>query len=420
MIRFDPIGGGLDFTALAGDRRRHEPVLGRPQQGQAIDRRRPAVAARAGDPDRADLRARSRDAGLLLTNFPLRALARVPTRSPPRRADLIVVSIVGKPRRLVGGRLYRESRDRLSLGDRPPMTPERPVQPSPAGVGRRSPAHSRRPGCWRRSATADGPARASSSASRSPTSRSRWSETSARSPRSRSTTAERPQVRQLPLWRVRPRLRDARRDAASCWSPSPMVSGRVSARATGLRDALAVLEQQMGLDFREEGDRFRARRGDRGDPRAVDHHPIARRGARGLRRPRRVLERLPAPSPSWSRSDPRLLVRQSDVRRRSSSPASAPTACPPLPSTSGACRVCRRAGRRCSASTPTRSSRTARAARRGDRPAARPGGGGRPRVNVASLRLKDARLAVRSAGRDKGANRQRWTRRCWRRSTCCG
>jgi 2-methylfumaryl-CoA isomerase len=29
--------------------------------------------------------------------------------------------------------------------------------------------------------------------------------------------------------------------------------------ATGLRDALAVVERQMGLDFREEGDRFRAR-----------------------------------------------------------------------------------------------------------------------------------------------------------------
>ena len=47
VIRFDDIKGGLDQRPLAGHQGRPLDLLGRPQQGQALDRRRPALARRA-------------------------------------------------------------------------------------------------------------------------------------------------------------------------------------------------------------------------------------------------------------------------------------------------------------------------------------------------------------------------------------
>ena len=46
VIRFDPIGGGLDRDRWPVTDDGAEPVLGRAQQGQALDPDRPALAAR--------------------------------------------------------------------------------------------------------------------------------------------------------------------------------------------------------------------------------------------------------------------------------------------------------------------------------------------------------------------------------------
>ena len=71
VIRFDPIGGGLDRRTLAGDRGGPEPVLGRPQQGQAIDPGRSRLED-GRELVTAMITAPGPDAGLFLTNFPAR------------------------------------------------------------------------------------------------------------------------------------------------------------------------------------------------------------------------------------------------------------------------------------------------------------------------------------------------------------
>ena len=43
VIRFDPIGGGLDRNRWPVTDDGDEPLLGRPQQGQALDPGRPAL-----------------------------------------------------------------------------------------------------------------------------------------------------------------------------------------------------------------------------------------------------------------------------------------------------------------------------------------------------------------------------------------
>ena len=49
VIRFDPIGGGLDYTRWPVDARRQpQPVLGRPEQGQAVAGRRLPPSRGAG------------------------------------------------------------------------------------------------------------------------------------------------------------------------------------------------------------------------------------------------------------------------------------------------------------------------------------------------------------------------------------
>ena len=96
VIRFDQIGGGLDHSRwpLAADGA--EPVLGRAEQGQALDPGRPALRARAASWSTA-LIAR-RPARLFLTNFPARGwLAYDALRA--RREDLVMVALDRQPRR---------------------------------------------------------------------------------------------------------------------------------------------------------------------------------------------------------------------------------------------------------------------------------------------------------------------------------
>ena len=135
----------------------------------------------------------------------LRLPAPAPRRSHHVRADR-------QPGRLIGGRLHRQPRDGVSMGDGP-ARPRRSRSTACCPRGTRSWAGWRRPACSPPSATAPAPARARSSGSRSPTSRSRWSATSGVSPRRSSAAATCRKRRQLPLRRLRARLRHQRRAA---------------------------------------------------------------------------------------------------------------------------------------------------------------------------------------------------------------
>ena len=95
VIRFDDIKGGLDQRPLAGHEGRPVDLLGRPQQGQALDRRRPAQldeGPRAAD--RADHRAGRGRAASSSTNMPARGWLSYEELAK-KRADLIALNIVG-------------------------------------------------------------------------------------------------------------------------------------------------------------------------------------------------------------------------------------------------------------------------------------------------------------------------------------
>ena len=186
VIRFDQIGGGLDRNRWPVTDDGAEPVLGRPEQGQALDPGRPALGSRQGAADRADLRAR-RGRGDPADQLPgpglalLRGAARAPRRPDHGRDHR-------QPRRQLGRRLHRQPGDRLPLGDRAPQ-PGGPLQPPAARLGRDHghPRGGRR--ARRRAPPHAAPAKGSWSRSRSRTSPSRWSATSARSPRRSSAGA---------------------------------------------------------------------------------------------------------------------------------------------------------------------------------------------------------------------------------------
>ena len=131
VMRFDPIGGGLDAKRwpVTG---RQEPVLGGSEQGQALDPDRPQV--RPGP--RAD-RFTDHDAG------PRRGPAANQLSRPrfldydalrARRPDLIMINVVGN---YDGSSAvdYTVNLDRLPVGDRAAQ-PGRAVQPPAAGLGR--------------------------------------------------------------------------------------------------------------------------------------------------------------------------------------------------------------------------------------------------------------------------------------------
>ena len=93
VIRFDPIGGGLDRARWPVTDDGDEPVLGRAEQGQALVLRRPQspagqelVTALVTEP--------GPDGGLLLTNFPARGWLGYETLAA-RRRDLVMVNITG-------------------------------------------------------------------------------------------------------------------------------------------------------------------------------------------------------------------------------------------------------------------------------------------------------------------------------------
>ena len=91
VIRFDQIGGGLDrdrWPLAAGG---PEPLLGRAEQGQAVDRDRPAL-----DEGRELVGALVAAAGTLLTNFPARGWLAYDTLRA-RRDDLVMVALTGNP-----------------------------------------------------------------------------------------------------------------------------------------------------------------------------------------------------------------------------------------------------------------------------------------------------------------------------------
>ena len=133
VIRFDPIGGGLDRTrwpVTDDGQSLFWAGLNKGKRSIQVDLRSPEgselVQALVGDPDP--------EAGLFLTNFPARGwLDYEALQEPPRGPDH--GQHQRQPRRLVGGRLHREPGHRLPLGHRAAQ-PVGAVQPPAARVGR--------------------------------------------------------------------------------------------------------------------------------------------------------------------------------------------------------------------------------------------------------------------------------------------
>ena len=95
VIRFDPIGGGLDYRRwpVTADGRA-QPLLDRAEQGEALDRRGLPESPRPGTAHVPHLRA-GPDAGIFSTNFPAKGWLSYEQLSA-QRADLIMVNLLGR------------------------------------------------------------------------------------------------------------------------------------------------------------------------------------------------------------------------------------------------------------------------------------------------------------------------------------
>ena len=135
VIRFDQIGGGIDFNRwplAPSGKSLFWAGLNKGKRSIQVDLRSPEgrelVGALVGAP--------GPGGGMFLTNFPARGwLAYDALRE--RRADLIMVRDDREPGRLLGGRLHRQPVDRLPVGDGP-ARPRRPAQLGAARRGTRS------------------------------------------------------------------------------------------------------------------------------------------------------------------------------------------------------------------------------------------------------------------------------------------
>ena len=252
VIRFDQIGGGLDHNRWPLAPIGQSAVLGRAEQGQALDPGRPALrrgprAGRGAD--------RAGDGRIFLTNFPARGwLAYDALRE--RREDLIMCALTGNPdgSTEVDYTVNPATGFPWATGPRDLAEPLNSVLPAwdvamgeLAAIGILAAER-------HRTRTGEG----SWSGSRSPTSRSRWWATSGGSPRRSSAARDRRARRQLPLRRLRARLRDQRRAARD---------GRRAHRAPVDRaagghrhaEAFRALESVTGHDLASEDGRFGAR-----------------------------------------------------------------------------------------------------------------------------------------------------------------
>ena len=112
VIRFDDIKGGLDSDRWPVTEGRPVDLLGRPQQGQALDRRRPAHARRGRELLTALITAPGEGAGIFTTNMPARGWLAYEELSK-KRADLIALNIVGARDGSGACRLHGERHHRL-------------------------------------------------------------------------------------------------------------------------------------------------------------------------------------------------------------------------------------------------------------------------------------------------------------------
>ena len=150
VIRFDQIGGGIDFNRwplAPSGKSLFWAGLNKGKRSIQVDLRSPEgrelVGALVGAP--------GPGGGILLTNFPARGwLAYDALRE--RRADLIMCALTGNPDGSSRGRLHRQPGHRLPVGDRP-ARPRRPAQLACCRRGTRSWAASPRPGSWPPSAS---------------------------------------------------------------------------------------------------------------------------------------------------------------------------------------------------------------------------------------------------------------------------
>ena len=131
VIRFDQIGGGLDYHRwpLAADGQSlFWAGLNKGKRSIQVDLRSPAGARAGGGADRRAGPAR------FLTNFPARGWLDYDALRE-RRADLVMVALDRQPRRHLRGRLHRQPGHRLPVGDRAAQ-PRRAAQQRAARVGR--------------------------------------------------------------------------------------------------------------------------------------------------------------------------------------------------------------------------------------------------------------------------------------------
>ena len=265
------------LPALAAGAGRREPVLGRPEQGQALDLASTCAPTRGASSSPPWSR---RPATSSRTSR--RAAGSPTTRMRARREDLVMVGADRQPRRHERGRLHGQPGDRLPAGDRAAQ-PRRAGELRAAGVGRgdgrprrdrpagrRSPPHAhrrgpaRRPRALRRRLRDGRPPR--------PRRRGR-SSAGATSPRT-ATTSTAPSATTSPP-------RDDRRVMVVA------LTGRqwtALLEVTGLqRRDRARSPTRPGLDLDRRVGPLRGPRPDRRGPAAVVRRPRPRRDPRGVR-----------------------------------------------------------------------------------------------------------------------------------------
>ena len=319
VIRFDPIGGGLDrnrWPVTEDGKSLFWAGMNKGKRSIQVDLRSPAGQELAT----ALITAPGDEAGLFLTNFPARGWLDYEALREGRE-DLIMVSINGNydGTSAVDYTVNPATGFPWATGPRHLSVPFNHLLPAWDAIT----GHSRRGRDAGGRAAPDADRRGPAGQGRALRRRLR----DGRQPRQDRRGADLPpgaaQGRQLPLRRLRPRLPDqggaAHHDRRV--DPAPVAQpGRGDRSRRGLRDPGADARCRPG----QGGGPVRGARGDRRDAEAVDHGPHAGRDPGGLRRARGLLGPLPDVHGARRRTI-RAARPRTRCSTRSSSRGSAPT-----------------------------------------------------------------------------------------------
>ncbi len=251
VIRFDQIGGGLDYgrwPLAENGESLFWAGLNKGKRSLQVDLR--------SDRGRELVEACIAAAGTFLTNFPARGWLAYESLAK-RRRDLVMVAADRQPRRQLRGRLHGQPGDRVPVGDRP-AEPRRAAQQRAAGLGRDHGRTGRDRAAGRRAPPGTDRARAAGPAGalrrrvrdgRQPRPDGRGAaRRPATSPRTGTISTARSATTSPP--------RDDRRVMVVALTARQW---RALLQVTGLAEAVAAIEQAIGHDLQTETGRYEAR-----------------------------------------------------------------------------------------------------------------------------------------------------------------